>query len=453
MLSTALLFCAIAIGPEFEPTPVDGFNGIWYANQKTNNEYVYKYSGGLGTYCAKHIPQAVYAPEVNKTFFVYGGSPEDKRNLLEMISYYDHATGEVARPRMVIDKKTTDAHDNPVIAIDDDGHIFVFASAHGNKPPSWIFRSVKPYDITSFQEVADYNYSYPQPWYIEGKGFLFLHTIYTGGRKLHYRTSKDGVEWSDPVLISGIDEGHYQVSWPHGDKVGTAFNYHPKGQGLNFRTNLYYIQTKDMGETWTTITGDKVELPITTPENNARIKDYSSEGLLCYMKDIQYDADGNPIILHVTSKGWKSGPENNPREWRVAHWDGSEWQFHVAATSDNNYDMGSLYVDGDGTWRIIAPINVGPQAFNPGGEIAVVESKDQGKTWTEPRALTSNSERNHTYVRRPLNAQPDFAGVWADGHGRQPSISRLYFTDREGTKAYQLPPVMDSDMAKPLPIE
>lgn len=453
MFTVATLLITLAAGPAFEPVPADGFNGIWYANQKTGTEYVYKYSGGLGTYCAKHIPQAVYAPEANKTFFVFGGAPEDNSTLLETISYFDHATGKVARPRIVLDKKTTDAHDNPVISIDDDGHIFVFASAHGNKPPSFIFRSIEPYDITSFEEVADYNYSYPQPWHIPGKGFLFLHTIYKGGRMLHYRTSPDGVDWSDPVFIAGIDAGHYQVSWPNGESVGTAFNYHPEGKGLNFRTNLYYMQTNDMGKTWTNIQGDAIELPVKTVANNALVHDFASEKLLVYMKDIQYDAEGNPVILFVTSKGWESGPANGPREWRIAHWDGSEWQFRIAATSDNNYDMGSLYIDDDGKWRIIAPLNVGPQAFNPGGEIAVTESTDQGVTWSAPRALTKDSPRNHTYVRRPLNAQPDFAGVWADGHGRKPSISRLYFTDRKGERAYQLPPVMDGDMATPAPVE
>ncbi|MBT7300230.1 MAG: LamG domain-containing protein, partial [Victivallales bacterium] len=39
----------------------DGFRGIWYYNQRLKNKYVYKYSGGLGTYCAKHIPMAWYA--------------------------------------------------------------------------------------------------------------------------------------------------------------------------------------------------------------------------------------------------------------------------------------------------------------------------------------------------------------------------------------------------------
>ena len=38
----------------------DGYRGIWYMNQPSGDEYVYKYSGGLGTYCAKHKPFAVY---------------------------------------------------------------------------------------------------------------------------------------------------------------------------------------------------------------------------------------------------------------------------------------------------------------------------------------------------------------------------------------------------------
>ena len=49
-------------------------------------------------------------------------------------------------------------------------------------------------------------------------------------------------------------------------------------------------------------------------------------------------------------------------------------------TSDNNYDMGSLWVEGDGTWHIIAPTETGPQPYNPGGEIAMWTSRDQGNS-------------------------------------------------------------------------
>jgi len=47
----------------------DGYRGIWYYCSLSHDEYKYVYSGGLGTYCAKHIPLAHYAKEVNKTFF------------------------------------------------------------------------------------------------------------------------------------------------------------------------------------------------------------------------------------------------------------------------------------------------------------------------------------------------------------------------------------------------
>ena len=52
----------------------DGYRGIWYMNQPSGDEYVYKYSGGLGTYCAKHKPFAVYCDKVHTTFFCYGGT-------------------------------------------------------------------------------------------------------------------------------------------------------------------------------------------------------------------------------------------------------------------------------------------------------------------------------------------------------------------------------------------
>lgn len=75
-------------------------------------------------------------------------------------------------------------------------------------------------------------------------------------------------------------------------------------------------------------------------------------------------------------------------------------------------------------------------------------SPDQGHTWTRAAQLTRDSERNHTYVRRPVNAHPDFCGFWADGHARQPSISRLYFCNREG-QVHMLPANMQSDYAVP----
>ena len=118
-------------------------------------------------------------------------------------------------------------------------------------------------------------------------------------------------------------------------------------------------------------------------------------------------------------------------------------------TSGNNYDHGSLYLDPDGAWRVIAPTEPGPQSYNPGGEMVMWLSRDQGATWTKLKQLTRDSKFNHSYARRPLHAQPEFYALWADGHARQPSASSLYFTDKEGTQVWRLPAKMEGEAAKP----
>ena len=430
---------------------VDGFRGIWYYNQPIQSEYVYKYSGGLGTYCSSHSPFAWYAPEVKKTFFCYGGTDEKNSTLLHLVSYYDHATGQVARPTLILDKRTDDAHDNPVINLDDKGYLWIFSSSHGRGRPSYISRSVKPYDIDRFQLMWTGNFSYPQPMYYPGKGFLFIHTWYVAGRGNYLMTSNpDGTVWSERKQTAYFEEGHYQISaaWK-AKKTGVAFNMHPKGKGLNYRTNLYYIESDDFGATWKNARGEALATPLDAKANPALVAEYESKGRNVYLSDIQFDSAGRPVILFVLSKGFESGPANGPREWRLAHWTGSEWkESFTGIASGSNYDVGPVYLESDTAWRIIGPTQLGPQPYNPGGEIALWQSEDAGATWKKVRQMTRGSEMNHGYVRRPVNANPDFYGFWADGHGRKPSASRLYFCN-QGGDVFRLPQTMDGDFAVP----
>ncbi|MHC4556784.1 MAG: BNR-4 repeat-containing protein [Planctomycetota bacterium] len=423
-----------------------GYRGIWYMNQPSGDEYVYKYSGGLGTYCAKHKPFAVYCDKVNKTFFCYGGTTTDSnRKLLHMVSYYDHDTKMVPRPTILLDKKTGDAHDNPVISIDDKGYIWIFSTSHGTSRPSYIHKSKKPYNVNEFelinatkientQEIPMTNFSYMQPWYLKGQGFVCFFTRYNYpvDRTICFMTSRDGIKWIRWLRLAAIDKGHYQISATGKSKAGIAFNFHPQGKGLNWRTNLYYIETGDFGKTWQAADGHKLTLPLTNPRNLALVHDYQAEGLNVYLKDIRFDRQQRPVILFLTSKGYEAGPKNDPRTWITARWTEKNWQIRPAFVSNNNYDMGSLYIEDDQTWRIIAPTETGPQPYNPGGEIAMWVSKDLGKTWSKIKQLTKESPYNHTYARRPVNAHPDFYAIWADGHGRKPSQSSLYFCDKAG---------------------
>ncbi len=442
----------------------DGYRGIWYMNQPSEDEYVFKYSGGLGTYCAKHQPFAVYSQESRKTFFCYGGATDtDCQRLRHMVSYYDHDTGLVPRPTILLDKHTDDAHDNPVISLDSDGYVWVFSTSHGTSRPSYIHRSTAPCDIDEFElvpathlvggkQVPFENFSYMQVWHVQGRGFLAFLTHYNDPaiRTSFFISSSDGVRWSAMQRLAAIEQGHYQISAMNKGKVASAFNFHPADRhpGLNWRTNLYYMESSDFGNTWTAADGETLRLPLVDVDNPALVRDYRKAGVNVYLKDIQLDDTGAPVVLYLTSGGYEAGPGNAPRTWTTARWNGKVWEIRPAMQSDSNYDMGSLYVVRNGSWRILAPTETGPQPFNPGGEVAMWAAEDYGATWRHIKTLTSASEYNHTYVRRPVNVHPDFYALWADGHARKPSPSRIYFCDSKGDVRI-LPEKITEDLVKP----
>lgn len=432
-------------------TPDTGYRGIWFTLGQFS-EHGDKYSGGLGTYTANHVPLAVYAPEVDRTYFVYGGTRPGERHLLIMVGSFDHTSGTVSRPMIVHDKQgVDDPHDNPSLAFDGAGHLWVFISGRGRSRPGFIYRSRRPYDIANFEFITAREMTYPQPWFVPGKGFLLLHTKYTRGRELYFTTSTNGRIWHEDTKLAGIG-GHYQVSAMANasGRIGTFFNRHPGGN-VDRRTDLYYLETPDFGVTWTTVDGTPVELPLTEIENPARAMDYASQQRLQYTCDLAFDASGYPLLLHITSSDHRPGPVGDPRAWMVAHWNGAAWESHRVCRADHNYDMGSLYVEGR-FWRILAPTEPGPQPYGTGGDMVWWRSVDRGRSWELERQVTRDSLYNHAYARRPLQAQDPFFGFWADGHPGRFSPSRLFFTNRAGDRVWQLPELMTEDHAPPIEV-
>jgi len=427
---------------------VDGYKGIWFTLGQFS-EHGDKYSGGLGTYTADHIPIAIYSHEAGKTFFVYGGTTSaDEKHLLIMISYFDHKTKMVPKPVIVYDKQgVNDPHDNAALSIDNEGFIWVFVSGRGTSRPGLIFKSTRPYSIENFDKILQGEMTYPQPWWVKEKGFIYMFTKYTKGRELYWNTSRDGKSWSPDQKLAGMG-GHYQVTNMFGNKLVSVFNYHPGGN-VDKRTNIYAVQSDDMGKTWCTVGGEKLYLPLTDPHNESLIRDFEAENKLVYINDLNFDRDGNPIILAVISNDFRPGPNGNPREWMIIHWKNNKWNFHKVCESTHNYDMGSLYIENE-IWKIIGPTEAGPQKYGTGGEIAMWISADEGLTWNKPKLLTNLSLRNNSYVRRPLNAHKDFYAFWADGDADKFSESHLYFTNQKGDKVWELPYEMKEKNEKPV---
>ena len=448
-------------------TKMDGYKGIWFTLGQQST-YGDKYSGGLGTYTSNHRPIAVYSPEVNKTFFTYGGTtgPND-RHLLIMAGEYDHATHTVKKPTLVMDKSPVDdPHDNGCITIDKDGYLWVFVSGRGTIRPGFTYRSAEPYSVDGFTRIspaAGEQYTYPQIWYDPAKGFLHLLTRYNGSqRELFWRTSPDGVGWG-PVNALAKIQGHYQVSGRNGSMIATFFNRHPGGN-VDARTDLYYVQTTDFGQTWTTANGTALTLPLTTAANPARVVDYSSQGRLMYGIDIAFDAEGHPVLFYLTSSDYKPGPAGEPRTFHTARWTGSAWVIRdlpasatPLSTAAHNYATGMLWIE-NGRWNIIAPTGADPalrtsdpkRFWGQGGELGRWTSTDQGLTWTKNYEVTENSPRNHGYVRHPQNGTGRFFTYWADGNPASITESHLYFGNADGTRAWELPYNMTTTTAKPV---
>lgn len=451
---------------------MDGYKGIWFtlgqfygpgeegkpysdASRQPVFPYGDKYSGGLGTYTAKHTPLAIYCPAVDKTFFVYGGTTDAKeRHLLCMISYYDHQRNRVPRPVVVHDKMgVDDPHDNPSLAIDGDGYLWVFVSGRARSRPGFKYRSTRPYSIDQFELVSREEMTYPQPQVIAGQGFVNLFTKYTGIRELYWESSRDGLKWSKDEKLAGIREpgdergGHYQTTARHQNRIGTFFNRHPNGN-VDQRTDLYYLQTDNQGTSWSNVSGRQLQVPLLDVGNSARVFDYRSRGLNVYLKDMGFDREGRPALLYLTSRGHEPGPPNGPRHFCLARWDGNRWLSSKICETDHNYDMGSLYLSED-EWVAWLPSTPGPQAGHGGGELVIWRSRNRGESWTRSRQVTQGSLRNQNYARRPINACDPFFVFWADGDPTRFGESHLYFSTSSGESVWRLPYQMDTEYAEP----
>ena len=315
--------CLLALAPAraADPLPAaDGYRGIWYMNQPTEGRVPATSTAAAwpptrsSTSPSPSMPGRPTRPSSSTA-----ASPEARTQLLHMVSYYDHATGTVPRPAILLDKKTDDAHDNPTLQIDDQGHLWVFSNAHGTgraRRTSTAARSRTAID--AFELVATDELLLPPAVVPARQGVpVPAHALQRRPRPVlddqprRRRRGTSRSRWPRSSM------GDYQVSWRHGERVGTAFDYHPRPAGLNARTNLYYLETADAGRPGRTVDGT----PVTTaadrgeePGPGPRLPGRGAAGL---PEGPAVRRRGRPVILYLTSSGYEPGPENGPRE--LAH--------------------------------------------------------------------------------------------------------------------------------------
>ena len=457
-----MLVCSCSLFADIIPV-ADGFQGIWQGSSRGT------YLGAGATGPQQHTTMAMYRPESNKTYFVYGA--HDAGRGRSAVSYFDHTSGMLARPRYLDDRGGVDYHNTPTLSMDSDGYLFVFGNAHGGQQQSIISRSDSPYDIAGFERVVELpgnsrqlsNFSYAQPHYTDEFGHVLLHTHYdildgspTAHRNLYVAHSEDGIDWGDWTQrqsLSKIEFGQYQVSDEHEGRISTAFNTHFYNEELNIRerSNLYFMSSSDGGLTWETADGERIVDTLTQTNNPALIHDYRAEGKLVYLKNVTHDSTGNPAILYLTSDSFFPG--EGAHEVFLARWNGSEWIISKVTDADHNYDYGAVSVtaneDGTERWTVIGAFLDGPTNSAAGGEIARWVSADAGATWNLDQQITRNSEFNHTFPKLVENSHDQFNTFWSAGSATEQSEVSLYFSDREGN-VYRMPTTFEGDFVQPV---
>lgn len=402
--------------------------GIWYACGTANTlpGHGHVYSGPMATYCIWHRPMAVFIPEVQKTFFVYGNA-----NNAPTISAYDHQKASFAYPVVLGSNRNDDAHRNPTLLVAEDGHLVVFYGAHGDT--THVLRSQKPYEIAAWEalgDLPDARTSYPQPWSLQ-PGVIFVS--YRGASGWRFTRSHDGGRsWEAPTdLITFPEANIYAVTvaeeGPYPRKVHIAWSRLGGGTPEEIakkhlwarRYNVYYAYSDDGGATWKRSDGTPYRLPI-TEESAEKLYDCGQHGV--WLEDIQLDSQGNPYILFIDAV-----VETYESQWKLArHLGSGRWRITDVTTSDHMYDAGALVFLSDDDLRLYAPTTPS-QPQEDGGEMEEWRSTDRGETWTNTRHLTRGSQWSHNHVKVAVGhrkGKGDLRMFWSYGDSNSPPATK-----------------------------
>jgi hypothetical protein len=271
-----------------------------------------------------------------------------------------------------------------------------------------------------------------------------MQTKVKRGRELYWRTG-DGNSWEPEQKLAGMG-GHFQVTNVFGKTLYSVFNYNPEGN-IDKRTNLYLVKTSDMGKTWLNVAGEVVKTPLEDVQNNALIYDSGKEKKLVYINDLNFDNEGNPVILAIISND--SGQEGIlTHELSIFLWKDNTLSINKICSVPHNQCIGAVY-PGKEIWKVLSPCVESSDKSDSVHEIVLWTSRDKGSSWQRATDVTSNSIFNNSYVRRPLNASDEFYSFWSDGDHKKRSECRIYFTNEKCNKVWAFPYKMSKEMQRP----
>ena len=396
--------------------------GVWHrsgAKTRVSPGGLTVYGGPHATYCSWTRPMAIYAPEVDKTFFAFGNAENHPT-----VCAYDHRRNALEPAVTVGRNPDGDAHKNPHLLIDEQGYLYAFYRAHCT--PTHLAKSLRPLDISAWQPmgVVCEQSSYPQPWQLrQGEISVFYRSGSTHNAGESVVRSRDGGRtWTKPQLIaqSPPKNGLYALTiapggpWPR--KIHMAWSV-TRGDWWQ-RYHVFYASSDDGGVTWRRSDGRPYQLPITEADAEMVFRsDVPDRGV--WLQDMQLDASGRLYVLFVDGHTL-----TYDCAWRVATLADGRWSVHRLTGCDHMYDHGALVVLAENDLRAYLP-STPSQAFQDGGQIVERQSLDRGVTWKTVRQVTASEKYSHNHVKTVYNQRHgDFRVFWSYGDSTDPPQTR-----------------------------
>lgn len=333
-----LLFIALAFSASATAETVEISNsGLWYSHGLSGEQP--KYSSAMATGTNKVIPVGVRANGEN--YYTYSDCVNGQYRI-----YVKNDTQKTILSR----SNYCDPHDNAAIRVASDGYVFVYKSARSDYRKSYVYKSLAPYDISSFEIISSGYKAYPQAW---SMGLLYTKYLRISPenalRELWITTTQN----TELKLVEG---GHYAVSFYDGVFIHMFYNWH-KNDDLDNRGGIYYMRSSN-GINWQNKSGQALNLPVIPDSSETRITPH--DGTLIYLKDMKI-VNGLPILLY--SKSTSALPGVGTRElWQIDVYGNEDY----ITNQEHNYDGATYFGHSQ---HIIAAVK-GRDAGYAGGDIS-----------------------------------------------------------------------------------
>lgn len=334
------------------------------------------------------------------------------------ISTLDLKTGAWDKPADL--GPADDNHGGPALTMDSRGYLYAVFGPHANNPLRFR-KSLRPFDAGAWDEVENIpsgNATYPCAVF-DGRDTMHVvyrcHVTSDGPIVLRYiRRSSDGA-WSRPLDLADAAPGAGKIYRSYYASLAIS-----KDGTIHLATQLFkengyahfaYICSRDGGNTWENVKGEKLELPATAGSPCILRSELSPEEMPGWKNgttrigNIALDDKGDPWIVYGRFLWHRAGRTMETTDLSP----------HVEAALPGREltIVGSLTFDKDGVLYLVSHVRPrGELGRAPNSsEIILITSRDHGRSFhmslvSHDRPKDPNAPNWAPNIERPFNARP-----------------------------------------------